>query len=232
MKRFHCLAALLMALSFALPVAADEPRGLDYNLVRLDADASAEVPNDQMRVLLAVEHDARDAASLPGLVNADMRWALDLARKHPKVRAQTGEYTTQPEYASTRIVGWRAMQELMLEGEDFGAVGALVSELQQKLQVRSMQFLPTRATRERVEADLTRQALAAFAARATLIAEAMGAKGYEVVDVDVGGAPSPMPRMRGMEMMAMASDAAAPPVAIEGGTATITVTVNGRIQLR
>ncbi len=150
---------VLAAMLAALPVAAEEERGLDYNLVRLEADAAAEVPNDLMRVTLAVEHDARDAAALPPLVNADMRWALDLAKQRPTVKAQSGEYTTQPEYAAGRIVGWRAIQVLELESEDFAEVTALATELQQKLQVRAMEFAPTRATRLRVENELTAAAL-------------------------------------------------------------------------
>lgn len=228
------MRSLMLALLLTIPplaLAAGE-RGLDYNLVRLDASATVEVQNDQMRVDLAVEHNARDAGTLPGLVNADMRWALDAAAKHPAVRAKTGDYSTQPEYASTRIVGWRAIQELRLEGEDFAAVSALVSELQQKLQVRGMSFVPTRETRLKAEATLTRDALKAFAERASLIAESMGAKGYEVVDVTVGSAPEPVMFRRDLGMMAMSADAAAPPVAVQSGTATITVNVSGQIQLR
>lgn len=222
---------LAMLIGSPLAAAAESGQGLDYNLVHLDADAVAEVPNDQMQVLMAVEHDARDAGTLPSLVNSDMRWALDLAKQHPKVRAQTGEYTTQPEYASTRIVGWRAMQQLILESEDFGAVTELVTALQEKLQVRSMQFRPTRATRQRVENELTREALEAFAAKAKLITQTMGANRYEVVNIHIGGSAEPVRmRSRGMEVMAMAKDTA--PIAIEGGTATLTVSVNGQIQLR
>lgn len=223
---------VLAAMLAALPVAADQDRGLDYNLVRLEADAAAEVPNDLMRVTLAVEHNARDAAALPPLVNADMRWALDLAKQRPKVKAQSGEYTTQPEYAAGRIVGWRAIQVLELESEDFAEVTALATELQQKLQVRAMEFAPTRATRLRVENELTAAALRAFAAKAKLITETMGAARYEVVEVNVGGTPV-FKSQRGAEMAMMrAADAAAPPIAVEGGTATLTVTVNGQIQLR
>jgi predicted secreted protein len=223
---------VLAAMLAALPVAADQERGLDYNLVRLEADAAAEVPNDLMRVTLAVEHNARDAAALPPLVNADMRWALDLAKQRPSVKAQSGEYTTQPEYAAGRIVGWRAIQVLELESEDFAEVTALATELQQKLQVRAMEFAPTRATRLRVENELTAAALRAFAAKAKLITETMGAARYEVVEVNVGGTPV-YKSQRGAEMAMMrAADAAAPPIAVEGGTATLTVTVNGQIQLR
>lgn len=224
-------AVVLGAMLAVVPAVAGEERGLDYNLVRLEADAAAEVPNDLMRVTLAVEHDARDAAALPTLVNADMRWALDLAKQRPTVKAQSGGYTTQPEYASGRIVGWRAIQVLELESEDFAEITALATELQQKLQVRGMSFEPTRATRLRVESELTTEALKAFAAKATLIANTMGSSRYEVVDINVGGTP-PMYRSRpGLEMMAM-SDAPAPPVAVEGGTATLSVSVSGQIQLR
>lgn len=226
------VSRLLLALALAVPGVSVAAEGLDYNLVRLDAEATAEVPNDLMRVTLVVEHQSRDAAALPALVNGDMGWALGIARKREGIRAQTGDYGTQPEYASTRIVGWRATQELLLESEDFAAASELVGELQQKLQVRGMSFLPTRATRGRVDAELTREALKAFAARAQLIAESMGAKGYEVVELNVGGTPElPLARMRGgPELMAMSADAA--PIAIEGGTATLKVSVNGRIQLR
>jgi len=231
----QCCQALLLVLAVSAPLLAQERegRGLDYNLVRLDADAAAEVPNDLMRVTLVVEHDHRDAAALPGMVNADMAWALAQARKQPKVKAGSGEYTTQPEYAASRIVGWRASQELLLESEDFGAITALATELQQKLQVRSMAFAPTRATQLRVQNELTTAALKAFADKASLITEAMGAKRYEVVEISVGGTPQHYPsRARGgVEMMAMAADAGAP-IAVEAGTAMLTVTVSGRIQLR
>jgi predicted secreted protein len=224
------LPGVLACLLLSQPLAAQEKRGLDYNLVRLDAEAVAEVPNDQMQVILAVEHQSRDAAGLPALVNGDMGWALDIAKKNSKVRAQTGAYTTQPEYASTRIVGWRASQMLHLEGEDFGAMTQLVGTLQEKLQVKAMNFQPTTATRQKVESELTRAALKAFAAKAQLIAETMNARGYEVVDVTVNGQPSYGPRPMEMRGLSMAKTDA--PVAVEAGTATITINVNGQIQLR
>jgi predicted secreted protein len=231
MQRSVATVAIGLFLGALIAVAARaDDHTLNYNLVRLDADASASVPNDQMRVQMLVQHEARDASALPALVNSDMRWALDLAKQHPKVRVQTGDYNTQPEYASNRIVGWRAFQHLQLEGEDFGQVSALVTELQQKLQVQGMSFQPTRETRLKVEQELSKVALKAFQAKSKLIAETMGAGGYEVVDISIGGAGQPFqPYMRAAPM---AMEAASAPVAVEGGTATLTVTVSGQIQLR
>lgn len=221
------IAALLL---LAGPLLAAES-GLDYNLVNLQADAEAEVPNDQMRVTLVVEHEAPDAAALAGLVNADMGWALEQARRKTTVRSASGRYNTFPEYASTRIVGWRAVQELVLESEDFGAITGLVTDLQARMQVRGMQFVPTRTTRLKVEEELTTKALEAFSAKAAKVAATLGRGGYEIVEIHVGSAPGAMPmRMPAMQAMRMEADAA--PLATEAGTATLAVTVSGRIQVR
>ena len=91
---------------------------------------------------------------------------------------------------------------------------------------RADQMTPPRATRE------IAAALEAFAAKAKLIAQTMGAARYEVVELNVGGTPL-YKSQRGAEMAMMRSaDAAAPPIAVDGGTATLTVTVNGQVQLR
>ena len=174
---------VLAAMLAALPVAADEERGLDYNLVRLEADAAAEVPNDLMRVTLAVEHNGRDAAALPPLVNADMRWALDLAKQRPTVKAQSGEYTTQPEYAAGRIVGWRAIQ--VLESKSEGLRRA--SPRSPPICSRNCRCAPWNSRRPARRACASRTSSPrrrwAFAAKAKLITGTMGAARYEVVEV-------------------------------------------------
>ena len=124
------------------------------------------------------------------------------------------------------------MQLLELESGDFAEITALATELQQKLQVRAMEFLPSRATRTRVESELTSAALQAFAAKAKLITEAMGASRYEVVEVTVGGTPAALYKAQRGVAMPMAAEAARTPIAVEGGTATLTVTASGQIQLR
>ena len=91
----------------------------------------------------------------------------------------------------------------------------------------------TRATRLRVENELTAAALRAFAAKAKLITGTMGAARYEVVELNVGGTPLTSHSVAPSTAMMRAADAAAPPIAVDkGGTATLTVTVNGQIQLR
>ena len=82
---------LCAALLLAGPVTADEqPR---YNLVRLQAQESEPVSNDTMHVTLSASGEQRDAADLADRINADMAWALDLAKRHEAVKVNTGRIT-------------------------------------------------------------------------------------------------------------------------------------------
>jgi predicted secreted protein len=76
------------------------------------------------------------------------------------------------------------------------------------------------------------QAIERFRARATEVAKGFGFAGYTLREVSVSSADMPerpVPRMVAMEAKAAASDMAIPTAA---GTATVSVTVSGAIQLR
>ena len=222
---------ILLALVAAAPTSWADDRGLDYNLVSLSADAQVEVANDEASVLMTVEYQNADASRLPGMVNADMGWALRQAERVEAVQHETRQYSTRPQYQSGRIVGWSASQQLFLKSRDFDALTTLVTALQARLQVNSMDFSPSRETQLEAESGLTREAINAFTAKADLIADSLGAKDYEIVRLNINGQGRPMVnRARGIEMMAMAADA--PPIAVEGGTAQLNVSVSGEIQLR
>jgi len=230
-QRMRILLGVLIVMIMAWPAHADDD-GLDYNLVNLSADAVREVPNDLGMVTLEVRHQGRDAAALPNLVNTDMNWALDKARAVAAITAETRHYSTQPHYESGRIVGWTATQSLYLESKDFGALSELVTALQERLKVSSMNFGTSRELRDSLEDELTEEAIAAFKAKAALITRALGADDYELVNLSVNGNSNVAPP-RAYARMAMADAAvAAAPVAMQSGNATLMVSVNGRIQLR
>jgi predicted secreted protein len=149
---FLCVAALLVC-----PVAADEaPR---YNLVRLQAQESESVSNDTMHVTLTASGERRDAAELASQVNADMAWALDLAKRHAGVKVSTGNYRTWQVRQDNKMKGWQARQDLMLESRDTRALSQLTGLLQEKLQVDSMRFSVSAETRTAVENRLIELAL-------------------------------------------------------------------------
>ena len=88
----------------------------------------------------------------------------------------------------------------------------------------------SRETRERIEADAVAQAIARFRARASDYAKQFGFNGYTVREVNVGSADpvimQPMVRQR-----MVANAAADESIPVEAGKATVTVSVNGSVQM-
>jgi predicted secreted protein len=183
-----------------------------------------------MHVTLSASGEQRDAADLAEQINADMAWALDLAKRHDAVKVSTGNYRTWQVRQDNKMKGWQARQDLMLESRDTGVLSQLTGVLQEKLQVDSMRFSVSAETRTRVENRLIEMALQAFKLRAGIIGNQLQAKGYRIVDLNIGTFAQQPPvvyRSRGMAA-AMESDMA---VATEGGESDIQVTVSGTIEL-
>lgn len=205
---------------------------LNYNLVSLSAQAEREVPNDLMRVVLAVEHQDDKPSEVANKVNGDMRWALTLLKRYPKIKAQTEQYNTYPVYDKHKIKAWRASQQLALESEDFAVLSNVLRDLQARLQVKQMQFVPTKATRKKVEDELVAAALTAFNERADLVKDTMKAKSYKVLDLNINtqAGHEPIPYRQPRVKMAMSMEAE-PAAAVQSGTTTMNVQVHGRVQL-
>lgn len=198
--------------------------------IEFQTQAAREVDNDLTRVVLTVEKENADPARLADEVNRAMDWALKTARAQTGVRSRSGAYQTYPVYDQQRIVRWRATQELILESEQNAMLNSLVGRLQERLQVRSMNFGVSERQRARIEQELTDEALDNFRQRAQAIAQRLGAAGYDIVRLqlqDDAGAP-PMP-VHTMARMLKAEDTA---VASEAGTSRLGVGIYAVIQLR
>ena len=162
-----------------------------------------------------------------------MAAALALAKQAKGVKVTSGAYNTYPEYGDgNRIIRWQASQDLILESKDVDAVAKLLGKLQgQGLLLRSISFSVARETQRKLEDELIAEAIAAFRARASLVAKGFGKPSYGLIAVNIGGGgyQPAMPMMRGkMEMMS--ADAAVAP-SFEGGTSHVRMDVNGTIEL-
>jgi predicted secreted protein len=89
----------------------------------------------------------------------------------------------------------------------------------------------SRELREKVEGEVTAQAIARYRAKAADYAKLFGYAGYAVREVNVGGSEpqmyAPAPMLRAKAMSASADEA----LPVEAGKATIVVNVNGSVQL-
>jgi len=225
MRLMRCLLVLPMFCA-AVASPADEEKVL-FNRVYLDAQAERQVPNDEMRVVLATEHQGKSPADLAERVNRDMSWALDVVKSVKEVAAASGSYRTFPLYENNLIVGWSATQELELTSTSMSRLTELTGKLQERLQVRDMQFRPTKATRDQHQEELMEEALAAFKRRAEIVSRHMPTKDYRIVELHVNAGGGPQPVMYERAMMKM--DTGSQP-AVEAGTSLLIVTVSGNVQ--
>jgi len=199
-----------------------------YDRIDLGATAEREVENDLLIAVVYAEVENSDQARAADEVNAAIRWASDQTRTASGIAMQTQQYTTRPVYANDRrIVGWVARQSLRLESADAEALSTLLGELQSRVAIESLRSSLSSAARVSTEETLIAEALAAYRRRAELVATELGRDGYRIVHLNVGSSgPIAFREARAQGLMSAADSPA-----IEAGVQTVTVSVNGTIEL-
>lgn len=227
------LIGLLLATA-ALAPASGQALPPPQNVVSLAATASIELTTDWLTVVLSTSREGTEAAA----VQAQLRQALDAALAEARKAARPGElnvrtggFALYPRHAPKGgIAGWQGSTELVIEGRDTAAITQLVGRIG-ALTVARVGWSLSREAREKVDAEVTAQAIARFRARADAVARQFGFGSWSVREVAVSsdnGLPPPMPVMRAQAMRAGADEAALP---VEAGKALVSATVNGSVQL-
>ena len=228
------LLSLFLAVA-AVPTASAQPSQQPFfNVVTIEASATADVPIDTLTVTLFVEEQGPDPAALATRVNSRLEEALARAKREPKVETRSGNYQTTPVYdRANQITGWRIRADVVLESRDFKAAAALAGALQPALKLWSMTFSLSRHARETAEAALLTEALGKFQEKARAVAKGLGFPGYQLGQIVVRNeGPTPPPiAFRGVAMSAMAEGGQSPPVPAEGGKNAVTVVVSGSVVL-
>lgn len=194
--------------------------------VTVTGAATTTVANDRMHATMRAEVEAPVATAGANEVNAKIAAALTRAKAVAGVETRTAGYSTWQITEKGKPPRWRVVQSLVLEGSDFAQLATLVTRLQDDgLLMSNMNFGVRPETRRKAEDAMTQQAIKAWQQRAELAAAALGYSTWRPGRVTVGTgdyAPPPSPMFR-----AQASPAGMAPVAVEGGTTDITVTVTG-----
>lgn len=205
------------------------------NIVQLSANAAVEVQQDVLTINMSATREGADANA----VQTQLKTALDAALQEAKKTAssgqldvRTGNFSLYPRYSREgKINGWQGSTELVLEGRDFAKISAAAGKIQ-TLTVANVAFSLSREQRTKVETDAQHIAIERFRAKAGDIAKSFGMSSYTLREVAVNAGDqgySPRPRMAEMSMKMASADAAVP---VEAGKSTVTVTVNGSVQLR
>ena len=217
-------AVALCALSTAAFGQAAPPT---QPVVTVTAAATASIPNDRMHAWLRAEAEHADPAIAAATVNARMAAALARAKAAAGAEVATSGYSTYQVSPKGQPSRWRVSQTLSIQGNEFGAITALVGRLQADdgLLLSGMNFSVSETARRAAEDRLTQQAIKSWQARAELAAQGFGFQSWRVgkVAVQTGDTARPYPMLRA----SAAGPEGAPPVTVEAGTTDVTVTVTG-----
>lgn len=205
------------------PTATKQP------VVELSAEASRPAANDQIEALLSAEAAGSNLGDLSRQINAQIADALKVAKSYPAVKVQSSNTSTYPVYSkSGKIDSWRMRSDIALESANTAAMSELLGKLQGSLGVSRLGMKPSPETRKKAENDAMLDAIAAFKARAKVVADALG-KSYQIKQLSVatgGRVAEPMFRMAAKSAMVEAA-----PMPIEAGESEVTATVSGQIEL-
>lgn len=236
MTRFTRSAALIalgMGTVASLPALAADT--LHYNQISLRAEVSQEVARDQMIVTLYTEAQNTDPGKLAAEITTSMNKALAQAREVKGITLRQGSRNSYPIYdnKNQKITGWRERAELRMESSDFAALSKLTGEMLGTLKMDSMDFAIANSTRKASEDALLKEAVNAFKARAQLATDALGGKGYKIVNLNfnTNGYPQPYARGGAMMMKAEAMDSAPTPQ-VEAGTSQVSMSADGVIEVQ
>lgn len=232
--RSACTAVLVVGATSASAQSLPPPPQVPHNVLHLQASASTEVPQDLITVVLSATREGADAAGVQQALKQAMDAALGEARRVAKpgqIDVHTGNFSLYPRHnAKGAITGWQGQAELVLEGRDIPGIAQLAGRLP-SVTVQRMGWGLSREAREKVEADLTAQAVQRFRSRAADQARLFGMGGYTIREVTIAmndPIPGPVPMMMKARGAMEAADA---PVPVEPGRGTVTVSVSGSVQM-
>jgi predicted secreted protein len=199
-------------------------------LVDLSAESSRPAANDLIRATTLAEATGATPGEPAKRIGAVIAEALKTAKAYSSVKTQSGSTSTFPIYAKGgKIESWRMRSELSLESNDAAALSELLGKLQSSMGVSSLVQIPSPDTRKKAENEAMLDAIAAFKARARIVADALG-KPYRIKQLAInssGRFASPMSMHRASS--AMLSESA--PMPMEAGESMVTVNISGQIEL-
>ncbi|MGF6815367.1 putative secreted protein [Paraburkholderia atlantica] len=234
--------ALALALAFGAPVVlalnpaparAQTMMPQPSGVLSLNAQASAEVPQDEVEITLFYEQEASEPSALTSTLNQRADAALQKARGVAGVTARSGAFSIFPSTdRDGRISAWRGRTEVVLESRDFAAASKLAGQMASIMQVGNVRFSLSPEAQRAAEQRLSGEAIKSFREQAAASSQAFGFSGYSIREVNVNHS-GVMPRpMMMMSARAMGADAQSAPMPLEGGTSTVTVNVSGSVQMK
>ena len=235
MKLLSALAAAGAALAFAAaqPARADTPP--PQGVLSLTTSATVEVTKDVLAVTFSTTKDGADANA----VQAQLKQALDAALAEAKkaarpgqVDVQTGVFSLFPRYTSKGgITGWQGTAEIIVDGRDMAAIGQLSGRIT-TMTVARVAYRLSREAGQKVEAEVTAEAIARYRAKAGEYAKQFGYASYSIREVNVTTTEPPQGPMPMARAQTAAMSAPGDALSVEPGKAQVNASVSGTVQMK
>lgn len=227
------LATTLCALA-AGPARADAPPPV-ANQLALSATASVEVTRDVLAITFSTQREGPDAGTVQSQLTQALDAALAEARKVARpgqVDVSTGNFSIVPRYApKAGPTQWQGTVELRVEGRDVDTLTRLVGRIQ-TLSVARVGYSLSREAREKVQGDVSNEAIARFRSQAEAYAKAFGFNSVSLRAVEVSSNESSNPPMPMFRVAANSASMAEAVLPVEAGKATVSATVTGSVQMK
>jgi predicted secreted protein len=233
MKHPVWLPMWLILAALSSSVQAGEPAPVQHSgiIVDLNAEASRLAPNDLARAQAFIEAGDSVPGALAKKVNTVMQSALATARPYASVKVRSGNTSTYPVYGKNgrTIESWRMRSELLLESKDQAALSELLGKLQTQMAVGQLTLEPSEEAARQAENEAIADGIAAFNARAKIVAESLG-KSWRILQMNVNNTAG-MPPPRPMVKARMAMSEAVADMPVEAGESRVTVSISGQIEI-
>ena len=230
------MAAAFSLLTLLAAMPAQAQTAAPQGVLSLTASASVEVTKDLLSVTFSTSKDGADANTVQGQLKQALESALAEAKKASRpgqLEVQTGTFSLYPRYpAKGGINGWQGTAQLIVEGRDMAAIGQLSGRIA-SMTIASVDFRLSREANQKVEGEVTAEAIARYRAKATDYAKQFGYVGYAIREVNVSTSdPQERPFQGAMRSKALSVSGASEPLSVEPGKALVTATVNGSVQMK
>lgn len=215
-------------------------------IINFSASERRTMPQDLLMASLRIEvDDKNDPTAVQKKINEAMKKALDVTKGESAFKVSTGAYSVY-KYDNPIIVNrqtgeqklepvWRGSQTIDIESKNSAKLLEAVGKIQNMgFAMNNLAYTLSQDVMEKTRDELMVEALKKLQAKAKIVAQTLGKSSVELVDVnvDTGGPVMPMYKtMMARGEMAMAADAAPPPVA-EAGETDVTLTVSARALIK
>lgn len=234
MTRRTCLPLLVGGLVTlaAAPALAQTPPSPE-GVLMLNAAATQEVDHDVMQITFSTQRDGPDAQAVQSALKQALDAALAEARKAARPReleVETGNFSLYPRYSSKgQPSGWQGSAELRVHGRDLPGIAQLSGRIT-TLSIARVSYSLSPERRQEVERGVAERAVARFRTQALEYAKLFGYADVAVREVSVGSNEPPVLEhaFKGRVAMASAADESLP---VEPGKGSVSVTVNGSVQM-